>query len=153
MGPFGHCLAPGGNIGLQRPFPTSNSLPGTSDCLDYDDVRSLFRLAPGFPAHSDGGGDTPSGCYARCRSTSANSPRIRTWRPGRQIIKIPSQLLQSTHRSQFSTILRYLQITMSIYLQRLADSDDHAPPTGMVSLVLTQAHSEFSPELHPLSVH
>jgi len=45
---------------------------------------------------------------------------------GRQIIEIPPQLLQSTHRSQFSTVLRYLQNTMSIYLQRLVDSDDHA---------------------------
>ena len=45
---------------------------------------------------------------------------------GMQIIKILPQLLQSTHRSQFSTVLRYLQNTMSIYLQRLVDSDDHA---------------------------
>ena len=42
---------------------------------------------------------------------------------------------------------------MSIYLQQLADFDDLSLGTGMVSPVPTQAHSEFSPELHPPSVH
>ena len=42
---------------------------------------------------------------------------------------------------------------MSIYLQRLADSDDHALGTGMVSPIPMQARSESSPELHPSLVH
>ena len=42
---------------------------------------------------------------------------------------------------------------MSIYLQRLAGSDDHALGTGMVSPVPMQARSEFALELHPPSVH
>ena len=152
-GPFGHCPAPGSNIGLQQPFPASGSLPSTWDCLDCDDIRVIFRLTLGFLVHMGGGGGASSGCSARCRSASANFSRIRTRSTGRQIIEIPPQLLQSTHRCPFSIVLRYLQITMSIYLQRLADSDDHAPGTGMVSPVPTQACSEFSLELHLSSVH
>ena len=71
----------------------------------------------------------------------------------RQIIEILPQLLHQHIGVSFYTVLRYVQITMSIYLQRLVDSGDHAPGTGMVSLVPTQACSEFSLELHLLSVH
>jgi len=101
-GPLGHYLTPGVNIGLQRSFPANGSLPGTWVCLDYDDVRAPFRLTPDFLVHRDSGGGAPSVSSARCRSTSANSPRVGMRRTGGQIIEILPQLLYQHTGVSFS---------------------------------------------------